>query len=48
MIRAVFVSDQPLSALGLWTLLSLQDEYDLVGKFTSEERPRPFFPIPTI
>jgi DNA-binding NarL/FixJ family response regulator len=36
MIRVAFVSDQPLSALGLRTLISDQDEFDLVGEFTSE------------
>jgi DNA-binding NarL/FixJ family response regulator len=37
MIRVVFVSDQPLSALGLRTLISDQDEFDLVGEFSSED-----------
>jgi DNA-binding NarL/FixJ family response regulator len=37
MIRVAFVSDQPLSALGLQTLLSIQTEFDLVGEFTSED-----------
>jgi len=36
-IRAAFVSDQPLSALGLRTLLSEQAGVDLVGEFTSED-----------
>lgn len=37
MIRVVIVSDQPLSALGLRTLLRDQDEFDLVGEFISED-----------
>jgi two-component system, NarL family, nitrate/nitrite response regulator NarP len=37
MIRVVFVSDQPLSALGLRTLISDQDKFDLVGEFSSED-----------
>lgn len=37
MIRIAFVSDQPLSALGLKTLLSDRGEFDLVGAFTSED-----------
>ena len=37
MIRVAFVSDQPLSALGLWALLSSQDEFELVRAFTSED-----------
>lgn len=37
MIRVVFVSDQPLSALGLRTLLSSQAGLDLVGESTSKD-----------
>jgi two-component system, NarL family, nitrate/nitrite response regulator NarP len=37
MIRVVFVSDQPLSTLGLRTLLSDQEEFNLVGEFTSDD-----------
>ena len=37
MIRVVFVSDQPLSALGLRTLLRGQPDVELVTEFTSED-----------
>jgi len=37
MIRVVFVSDQPLSALGLRTLLRDQPDLELVAEFTSED-----------
>lgn len=37
MIRVVFVSDQPLSALGLWALLRGQNDLELVGIFTSND-----------
>lgn len=36
MITVAFVSDQPLSALGLWALISGHDDIELVGAFTSE------------
>jgi DNA-binding NarL/FixJ family response regulator len=37
MIRVVFVSDQPLSALGFRTLLRDQPDLELVAEFTSED-----------
>lgn len=37
MIRVAFVSDQPLSALGLWALLRAQDDFELVGVLSSED-----------
>jgi len=37
MIRTAFVSDQPLTALGLRTLLNDCDVFDLVGEFTSKD-----------
>lgn len=37
MIRTAYVSDQPISALGLRTLLESQAEIELVGEFTSQD-----------
>lgn len=37
MIRVAFVSDQPLSALGLWALFNGQTDLELVRAFTSKD-----------
>ena len=37
MIRVAFVSDQPLSALGLWALFNSQHDLELVRAFTSKD-----------
>lgn len=37
LIRTAFVSDQPLSALGLRTLLNGQADFELVGEFSSDD-----------